>query len=230
MAEKNYSDIAKYFGSQGRGIGRSSVPANARVFGMIIDDRDLKRHVASDGVRAHHIPFQYLEVIPTETKSANYDNQDIAGRFENLLLYKGSENSTFSITLKYYAEGTEKKKHKTSWTIEAIERYSRRCKSLLYPAYEGKYGPPNICKLNIGASLVDVPVKVRNISLLKKPPFDTKDLKSFFQEITMELVTSYPINQAVSAEEIERSTYDPEQENHSVFSVKRFNIRSARNR
>jgi len=224
-------NMKQYFGTNGLGKGGTSVPANARVFGLVIEDRELKRFIDPRGIRAHHIPFQYIENIPTKSKAASYDSVEITGRFESLMLFRSGENINCSLTLMYHAEGTDSNpNHVTPWTIEQLERLTRRLESLVYPAYDNKFGPPNTCKLNIGSLFVDFPVRIRNVSLSHRPPFKIETLQSFRQDIVLDLISAYPMNQAISAEAIERSTYLLEEASNSVFAAKRFNARSVRNK
>lgn len=224
-------DMTRYFGTNNSSVP-GSVPMNAWVYGLIIEDRDLSRNIYK-GLRANHIPFQYMEMVPAKTKGAEYDSIDTVGRFEKINTYKGSNNSESELILRYYAEGTEDPKynHKTKWTIEQIDRLVKRLESLVYPAYDGNYGPPNRCLLNIGKSYVDFPIVVKNISVLNKAPFRTSDGLSMFREINLSIMSDYPINQAIGAEDIERATWEQNSIDNidKVFSRKTFNLRS-RNR
>lgn len=225
-------DMTNYFGSNNASIP-GSVPMNAWVHGLIIEDRDLQRQIYK-GLRANHIPFQYLETIPAKTKMAEYDQLDPIGRFEKLNVYKGSNNIEMELTIKYYAEGTEDPRynHTTKWTIEQIDRLVKRIESLVYPAYDGAFGPPNRCLLNLGMSYRDFPVVVKNVSVINKAPFRVSDGMSMFREINISLTSDYPINQALGAEEIEEATWDQNaiDNGDKVFSRKTFNLGSRRRR
>lgn len=225
-------NMTKYFGTNNAAVP-GSVPMNAWVHGLIIEDRDLSRHIYK-GLRANHIPFQYFEAVPQDAKTADYDQLETVGRFEKINLYKGSHNNEFELVLKYYAEGTEDPRydHKTKWTIEQIDRLVKRLKSLVYPAYDGNYGPPNRALFNMGASFVDVPVVIKNISVNNRAPYRISDGMSMFREVNLSMTTDYPLNQAIGAELIEEATYiQTSIDNGStLFSKKSFNLRSRRNR
>lgn len=220
-------DMSGYFGDGNSGMP-FSVPAKAQLFGFIIQDKYLRREMMK-GIRANHIPFQYIEQIPTVPKQANYDSYETLGRFENLQVYKSSNAIDFSISLIYYAEATEDPNlyispPRTSWTIENIERFTRRLQSLVYPKYDGKYSPPNLVLLNMGGIHIDVPIKIRSVSVVQKPPFTFNKLKPFRQDIQIEAFTTYPLWQALGADVIEKSTYvrQDDLKGNRVFSYKRY--------
>jgi hypothetical protein len=195
------SDMTKYFGFN-NGFVKGSVPQNAWAFGLIIQDRNLTG--SSFGLRNTHIPFQDLQYgnIPALSKSANYDDSPIPGRFESIMTYTHSNNHEFSISLQYRAEGSELLNHKTKWTIEQIARLSAKLESLTFPQYDRKFSPPNYCLLNIGSIFVDFPIIIKSVNVMHKPPFRTKDLMPYNRDITLECRSYFPTWQAIGARDI----------------------------
>ena len=100
--------IEKYFGfdNKGKGPFRGSPGIAASIFGLTILPRsDIFSY---DGGRLK-IPFQYLtEGIPSLTKSANYDDTNIPGRFEGIPSYTYSNTTEFQLDLTYVAESKKR--------------------------------------------------------------------------------------------------------------------------
>ena len=101
--------IEKYFGfdNKGKNAFRGSHGAAASIFGLIIMPRsDIFSY---DGGRLR-IPFQHLtEGIPSLTKTANYDDTNIPGRFEGIPSYTYSNTTEFQLDLTYVAESKQRK-------------------------------------------------------------------------------------------------------------------------
>lgn len=102
--------IEKYFGfdNKAKSPFRGSSGASAAIFGLTILPRsDIFSY---DGGRLK-IPFQHLtEGLPSLTKSANYDDTNIPGRFEGIPSYSYSNTIDFQLDLTYVAESRKKKK------------------------------------------------------------------------------------------------------------------------
>jgi hypothetical protein len=225
-----FVDTSGHFGftKKARGAVLGTSPMNAFNFGMVIQDRTLRG--VSYGLRDTHIPFQYLEEgnLPNLTKSANYEDLQIPGRFENIQTYMNSNNVEFSLRLIYFAEGSESNNSKTKWTIEQISRISAKLESLVYPAYDGKFTSPPYCFLNIGKVFMDFPVIVRSVSIEHKAPFRKKDLMPYRRDITLDLKSFYPTYQAIGSRDVvfattERGNRTVSKENiRAVYSFRRF--------
>lgn len=108
--------IEKYFGFDNKGISpfRGSPGASASLFGLTILPRS---DIFSYDGGMLKIPFQYLtEGPPSLTKTANYDDTNIPGRFEGIASYTYSNTTDFQLDLTYVAEsklmnsGNDKKK------------------------------------------------------------------------------------------------------------------------
>ena len=175
------------------------------------------------------IPFQYIEAVPTWTKGANYDEaNDIMGRFEGQVAYSNSSNQDLSISLIYYAEssigsGYESVNSKAiptsfDWTLGAIDRFELQLKSLVFPQYDGKYSPPLKVMLNIGNMFVDFPVVIKSISCESLPPYEITTMRSMMRKITIEMKSSYPSWQALSAPNIWTA------DDNSVFARQEFKV------
>lgn len=197
-------------------------PMNAWKFGLIIQDRTLKG--SAYGIRRNHVPFQYLGEsgeIPALTKTANYEESQVLGRFEPLKAYKDSSDVKFTFNVTYYADGTERtsdnftrqgneqgNRNTSPWTIEQISRITARLESLVYPQYDGKYSPPRFCLLNVGGIYINFPVVVTSVSVVPLPPYSTRDLTPMRRNVTLELSSSYPTYQPVSSNSILENALD----------------------
>jgi len=157
------------------------------------------------------IPFQYIESLPMWNKTANWsDVGEIMGRFETQSVYSNSSAQDLTITLNYYAEssdnsgldGNEKPNSRDTWTLNAIERIKLQLQSITFPQYDGKFSPPVKCLLNIGNIFVDLPVVVKSLTIEEGPPYELRTMRSMFKKITVEMRTSYPAWQALSAPQI----------------------------
>ena len=182
------------------------VPPNALMFGLsIIDwDNSFKKRIGSYNTKDLHIPFQYIEQIPDWVKGANWNEiSDIIGRFAPQDIYANSTPQDLELKLYYYAEADRNSEDiGTHWTLENIEKYTKRLQSLVYPMYDGNFSPPPKLKLNIGSIYRDIPVFVKNVSIAWKTPYKIATLQSMLREITLSCRISYPSWQAVSGPKI----------------------------
>jgi hypothetical protein len=98
------SQMEKYFGYDNKGASafRGSKGNYAAIFGLTIIPRsDIFSY---DGGRLR-IPFQYItENLPTLTKTANYEDTNIPGRFEGIANYTYSNTTDIQLDLTYVAE------------------------------------------------------------------------------------------------------------------------------
>lgn len=236
------SAIEKYFGydNKGKSPFRGSPGSSAAIFGLTILPRsDIFSY---DGGRLR-IPFQYLtEGIPSLTKTANYDDTNIPGRFEGIPSYTYSNTVDFQLDLTYVAESrqyvTDNNSNKRSfeknyiaqangeitpgaafdnfindvynngskknniWSLEYINSLIPLYESLVYPQYDEKFNPPNLCMLNIGAIFMDLPVLIKTVTVAHKPPFDIKTMMPRTIQITLDLRIAFPLYQAISSRSI----------------------------
>ncbi len=215
ILSKNNKSMEKYHGIR----ANVDFPNNASQLGFTIQDRrlsTLKNDIT--GLRENLIPFQLIgDEIPNKTKSANYEDTPIATRFEPLKSYSGSNSQDISLKLIYVALGSSKLGHRTFWTIENIEELVRKLESLVYPTYSVKFEAPKTVLLNMGSIFIDVPLKIKSISIANKAPFELSDITARTKEISIEAVVSYPIYQAIEAKDIMFS-----ENGNRVFSYKKF--------
>lgn len=218
-----------------------SEPMNAWKFGLIIQDRRLTGKAY--GLRKNHIPFQYLGEggeLPQWTKSANYEETQIIGRFEPIKTYTNSGDNKFTLNLMYYAMGTERLTdapkqgaeqyypNTSNWTIEQITRIAAKIESLVYPQYDGKYSPPRFCLLNIGSVFINYPVVVNEVTIHSLPPFSTLDLTPMRRTVSLSLTSFFPTYQPVSADGILKQALDMDFRTgtknlpHKVYSYRAF--------
>lgn len=227
------TSIEKYFGYDNKGISsfRGSKGNYAAIFGLTIIPRsDIFSY---DGGRLR-IPFQYItESIPSMTKTANFEDTNIPGRFEGIPNYTYSNTTDLQLDLTYIAESKKSnvvkpvneisefinnpqasinKKIKEKyiggpkkgniWTLEYINSIIPLLESLVYPQYDEKYNPPNLCLLNVGSIYMDVPILIKTVTVAHKSPFDTETMMPRTFQVTLEARISYPIYQAISSREI----------------------------
>lgn len=229
------SDSELYLGGGKNSL--NSVPHNANIFGLKIAEPD-KAFVRSIRLRDPSfkaddakIPFQYIEQMPQWERSANYDEiGDIIGRFEPLSVYNNSGAQELTLTLNYVAEASEdyrnasgKRKTATYWTLEKIEEITRRLKSLIFPQYDGVYGAPKKCLLNIGKVWPDVPVIIKQVQVEDMGPF-TKDFWSIMRKVTIQAKVSYPLDRAISQAEVwyvDTGTTKASNQSLKVFAYKK---------
>ena len=199
-----------------------SQPMNAWKFGLVIQDRTLRG--SAYGLKRNHIPFQYLGEsgeIPPLTKTANYEESQILGRFEPLKSYSNSSDIKFSLNLTYYADGTERVSdgftrqgyeqgsgNTSRWTIEQITRITAKLESLVYPQYDGFYSPPRYCLLNIGSIYISLPIVLTSVSIIPLPPYSVRDLTPMRRNVTLEMASYYPTYQAISSDAILQTALD----------------------
>ena len=227
------ASLEKYFGfdNKGKSAFRGSKGNYAAIFGLTIIPRsDIFSY---DGGRLR-IPFQYItEMIPSMTKTANFEDTNIPGRFEGIANYTHSNTTDLQLDLTYVAESrksnmnnyatqsaelqnnpqafiNKKIKEKTVannkkgniWTLEYVNSLIPLLESLVYPQYDEKYNPPNLCLLNVGSIYMDVPVLIKSVTVSHKPPFDTQTMMPRTFQVTLDARISYPLYQAISAREI----------------------------
>jgi len=201
----NYDIFKDYFSNT------SFIPANAFIYGLIINDFDytLRSRVINFKETDLQIPFQYIENIPDLTKSAQYTSvDDILGRFEPIIMYTGNDAITFSLTLIYIAEQrynqttTNNGQPKTYWTLENIEKIQKKIESLVYPYYTNGYAAPSRVRLNILNIINNLSVVVKSVKIEYQEPFDIQTSLSLYRKITLDLQVAYPLWQNISAEQI----------------------------
>jgi hypothetical protein len=225
--------IEKYFGydNKGQSSFRGSKGNFAAIFGLTIIPRsDIFSY---DGGRLR-IPFQYItETIPSLTKTANFEDTNIPGRFEGIANYTYSNTTDLQLDLTYVAESkkanmvnyvnqtsefqnnplayvtkktaekyTGNNKKGNIWTLEYINSLIPLLESLVYPQYDEKYNPPNLCLLNVGSMYMDLPVLIKTVTVSHKSPFDTQTMMPRTFQVTLEMRISYPLYQAISSREI----------------------------
>lgn len=217
--------IEKYFGFDNKGASpfRGSKGNFAAIFGLTIIPRS---DIFSYDGGMLKIPFQYLtEGPPSLTKSANYDDTNIPGRFEGIPSYTYSNTVDFQLDLSYVAESkktiseakkpktvneavnaymTEKKggKKNNIWSLEYINSLIPLYESLVYPQYDENYNPPNLCLLNMGAMFIDLPVLVKTVTISHKPPYDITTMMPRMFQVTLDVRIAYPLYQAISSRAI----------------------------
>ena len=211
----NGKTMEKYHGIR----ANQDFPFNASQLGFTIQDRKLStKKNAVTGLRENLIPFQFIgDEIPVITKSANYEESSIATRFEPLKSYSGSNSQDVSMRVIFIALGSKKLGHKTFWTIENIEELIRKLQSLVYPTYSTKFEAPKTVLLNMGSIFMDVPLKIKSISIANKSPFELSDITARTKEVSIEAVVSYPIYQSLEASDIMFSEIG-----NRVFAYKKF--------
>lgn len=212
---KNGKNMEKYHGIR----PHEDFPYNASLLGFTIQDRNLATKRNSElGIRENLIPFQFLgDELPPDSKSATWDETSIPGRFEPIKHYSQSNSTEISLKLIYVALGTKKRNHKTFWTIENIEILTQKLKSLVFPNYNPKYESPKTVLLNMGSIFIDLPLKIKNITILHKAPHEISDLTGRIKEISVEATVSYPIYQSITAKSIFFS-----EEGNKIFAYKKF--------
>lgn len=234
--------IEKYFGFDNKGISpfRGSSGSAASLFGLTILPRS---DIFSYDGGMLRIPFQYLtEGPPSLTKTANYDDTNIPGRFEGIASYTYSNTVDFQLDLTYVAESRQRKaedksnmssfeknfiaqangeiskekafgkfindvyndgsKKNNIWSLEYINSLIPLYESLVYPQYDDKYNPPNLCLLNMGSIFMDLPVLIKTVTVAHKPPYDIKTMMPRNFQVTVDLRISYSIYQAISSRSI----------------------------
>lgn len=185
-----------------------NMPKDANKFGLRILD------TTANGMRSSKkkykdllIPFQFVEEFPTWSKTANWNSiSDVIGRFEDLSTYANSSAQESSILISYYAEAEKRKDGPSNWSLEDINILTRRIQSLVYPQNDKYFSPPFKAVLNIGKMYIDFPVVIKSVSMPHEAPFFWKTAESMYRKITIELRTSYPSWQAITAESVYNST------------------------
>lgn len=220
------SAIEKYFGFDNKGTSpfRGSKGNYAAIFGLTILPRS--DVFSYDGGRLK-IPFQYLtEGVPSLSKTANYDDTNIPGRFEGLASYTYSNTTDFQLDLTYVAETKQSKsemkkvttveqfqteiirektnsnKKNNTWSLEYINSLIPLYESLAYPQYDDGFNPPNLCLLNIGAIYIDLPILIKTVSVTHKAPYDIKTMMPRIIQVTLDVRISFPLYQAISSRAI----------------------------
>ena len=179
------------------------IPANCEIWGLKILDWDdaFANRIAEFTEPDLRIPFQYLEQIPNWDKSANYtDVNEIMGRFEGPTIYSNSNAQDIQLVLTYYAESLKNDIGvKTPWTLENIEGITKKLQSLVFPQYDGRYGPPNKVLLNIGNIWRNVPLIVKQVSVEHQAPYHVYTGLPLMRKITVTCKTSYPLWQGIGS-------------------------------
>lgn len=226
MSSGKRISMERYFGINRANKNRMSVPAQANVFGFLIENRRLRGGPRDEvtGLKAHEIPFQYIEEIPPMPKQAQYEDITVQGRFEALPSYSSGSATNFSISLIFYAEGSKALNHRGSfWMIENIKKLILKLESLVWPEYDRKFDGPNLVLLNIGDIYIDIPIKITSISTTPLPPFDIKTLDPYMWKVNMECRTAYPLYQAISNRDLEIA-----KTGRGIYAFKRYNRVKAR--
>lgn len=159
------------------------------------------------------IPFQFIEHPPIWTKSANWsDISDIMGRFESQSIYASTGPNDMTLTLIYYATSSKgsdleltspfNSSYIGQWTLGAIDRFVLQLQSLVFPQYDGLYGPPVKCLLNIGNIFVDFPVIIKTVTVEQNEPYEVTTMRSMMRKVTLEMRSSYPSWQAIGATQV----------------------------
>jgi len=200
-----------------------SVPIDANKFGfrMIDSGLDGKR----DSQKKHEeflIPFQYVEEFPVWSKSANWSSiSDVIGRYEDLSVYGNSGAlDSMTLTLNYIAEKATNNPNQKAWSVSYVDQIEKRLQSLVFPQLDSYFSPPYKVLLNIGQMFVDFPCVIKAITIPRDVAtgnFYWKTGNTYFKKITLELRSSYPAWQALSAKGI-RTT----REGNKVFARKEY--------
>lgn len=204
------------------------VPKDAYRFGLVISDwedhfkdrlKRIKLH-DKDSIKELNkynmeIPFQYVQEIPIQMKGVNWADEVTMGRYEQQKVYSYSNTMDYSLNITYVAEASEGSnsawddynniynRHRgTAWTMTDLDRCILKLQSLAFPQYDGMYGPPATCLLNMGNVVVDQPIVIRNVNVTHEPPYETTTMKSMIRKITLEITTVYPPWQALSGAKI----------------------------
>lgn len=180
-------------------------PVNASLMGLtIIDvDRTLRRRAPRLKTSDLYIPFQYIEKVPVWSKAANYSEySDIIGRFEPIQEYANSGVQEVPLDLIYHAEARYNYGANTHWTLENIEKYEKRLKSIVFPMYTKGYNSPSKVLLNIANIWVNVPVVIKNVEIDPFEPYDIVTGLSITRKIKLTTAVSYPMWQSLSMEQI----------------------------
>lgn len=179
--------------------GRSISP-NCMKWGLKILDWDdnFKKRLKKFKVTELGIPFQYLEAIPNWEKTADWkDVGEIMGRFESPSIYASSGAQEFSFSMLYYAEALQSEGSKTHWSLENIENYTRKLQSLVYPQYDGRYGPPMKLLFNIGNIYKNIPIVIKSVNIEHQAPYDTLTGLARMRKVTIAARVSYPMYQSI---------------------------------
>lgn len=201
--------LSRYWNQKYHWTGQE-VPANAFMFGLVINDWDRSLRSRNVNISTFDllIPFQHINKIPDWKKSAEYqDVNEIMGRFEPIPVYARSGPQQFQIELIYQAEARTDLELKTFWSLERIEKIDKKLKSLVYPLYNQGFGAPPKCLLNIGNLYRQMPVIVKDVQVSHEPPYDVFTGLPITRKITLELQSSYPMWQAISGDQVFTATY-----------------------
>ena len=183
------------------------MPANCEIWGLkILDWDDAFANRMSEFTTADlKIPFQYLEQIPNWDKQANYaEIGEVLGRYEGINIYTNSSAQDVNLSLTYHAEALKNGSGiNTFWTLENIEVLTKRLQSLVYPQYDGRFGPPNKVLLNIGNIWRNVPLIVKQVNVeyqnASGNAFDVFTGLPKMRKITINCRTAYPLWQGVGS-------------------------------
>jgi len=201
-----------------------SAPMDANKFGLkIIDTTSTGLRSSKKKYKDFYIPFQYVEEFPSWQKGANWNSiNDTIGRFEDISTYANSSAQESSITISYYAESEKSSDSGSKWSLEMVNIITKRIQSLVYPQGDQYFSPPFKALLNIGKMYIDYPVVVRNITMPMEAPFYWKTAETIYRKITIELRSSYPMWQTITAE----SVYNSKNGSSSCFARKEYKRKS----
>lgn len=229
--EKNWRNVDEIYEASPSTFMGSKMGMNPHKFGFVIWDWNkqfktkLKQiwldKLSGDGLNSIDpnayninqlgIPFQYIEQLPQWNKTANWnDVGEVMGRFETQSVYGNSSAQELSLTLNYYAESANDKRRNTEynnsikndWTMTLIERVKMQLQSITFPQYDGKFSPPVKVLLNIGNIFNEVPVVIKSVAIEEGPPYEIDTMRAMFKRITIEMRTSYPAWQTISAPKV----------------------------
>ena len=199
-------------------------PMDANKFGLkIIDTTATGLRSSKKKYKDFYIPFQYVEEFPVWQKSANWNaSSEMIGRFEDVSFYANSGAQESSITLSYYAESEKSSDDGSQWSLESINKITKRIQSLVFPQGDQYFSPPFKALLNIGKMYIDYPVIIKSINMPMEAPFYWKTAETLYRKITIELRSSYPLWQTITAE----SVYNSKNGSSSCFARKEYKRKS----
>lgn len=189
------------------GSNSFSVPADANKFGLrLIDTTATGTRNRKKKYKDFLIPFQHVEDYPVWVKSANWQGiTEVMGRFEDMSVYTNSSAQDQSIIISYLAESANSSDEGTVWSLDYINKITRRIQSLVYPQMDSYFSPPFKAVLNIGQMYVDYPVVIKSVSMPQEAPFYWMTAETLYRKITIELRSSYPLWQTITAESVYNS-------------------------
>lgn len=199
-------------------------PMDANKFGLrIIDTSASGLRQSKKKYKDFYIPFQNVEEFPSWQKAANWGSVgDMMGRFEDISIYGNSGAQESSITISYLAESEKSYDNGSPWSLETVNKITKRIQSLVYPQGDQFFSPPFKAVLNIGKMYMDFPVIIKNITMPMEAPFYWKTAETLYRKITIELRSSYPLWQTITAE----SVYNSKDGSSKCFARKEYKRKS----